>query len=85
MELERLTKIYNGKARADAVKLFCKECMGYDEHRGGNSSVTYMEAAHSVSGCESRKCPLYAYRNSYRESVAIDWLDQGCDNAKERA
>lgn len=74
MKKSQLQKIYDGKARPSAVYLFCHECMGYDKHRGGKSSVSYLEAGHAVSGCLSKKCPLYAYRKDKKSPVTVDWL-----------
>lgn len=73
MDREELEKIYKGKSRANAVRLFCKECMGYAGHRGGNF-VGPKEAATLAQGCTAKKCPLFPYRRREIEPVEIDWL-----------
>jgi len=62
MNEEKLRKIYEGKSRAEAVKLFCRECMGYSYHRNGWKGVSYQEASRRVKECEDKKCPLWKYR-----------------------
>jgi len=60
MKLETVRKVYAGKSRANAVKLFCRECMGYDGHRnGGESLVSYKEASFDVAKCNAEECPLH--------------------------
>ena len=63
MSPETMRKVYEGKSRANAVKLFCHECMGYEGHRnGGKSILSYKEASVRVTECNDKKCPLHAYR-----------------------
>lgn len=51
-------------SRAQAMTLFCLECMGYDGHRsGGTRSVTRRSAAYEVTRCTDPECPLYEWRN----------------------
>ena len=72
MEKSGLDKIYGGKSRADAVRLFCAECMGYDGHRiKGNSNVSYLSARLEVTHCQVKECPLWPYRLRVIESTKV--------------
>jgi len=51
-------------SRAQAMTLFCLECVGYDGHRGDSTrSVKRREASHEITQCTDTECPLYEWRN----------------------
>ena len=63
MKPSTLKRIYEGKSRAGAVRLFCAECMGYDGHRiEGAGNVSFLSARLEVKNCEAKECPLWPYR-----------------------
>ena len=63
MKTSTLKRIYAGKSRAGAVRLFCAECMGHDGHRvGGEGHVSYISARLEAAKCQDKKCPLWPYR-----------------------
>jgi len=53
--------------RGQAIVLFCRECMGYDAHRGGKVGTPYIKAGMLVKECEDKGCPLWSYRNGMEE------------------
>lgn len=49
--------------RAQAVQVFCRECMGYAKHRGGgDESQTWSIAGKMARECTDTECPLYRFR-----------------------
>jgi len=54
--------------RGEAIVLFCRECFGYDGHRGGNAGTSYVTAGKMVKECEDSNCPLWPFRNGPEES-----------------
>lgn len=60
MKKENIEKIYAGKSRMLAVRLFCRICMGFDLKNKKN--VSYSLASHRAAKCESKTCPLFNYR-----------------------
>ena len=54
---------YPNITRSQAVKLFCRECMGYTKHRGGGKeSKTWQVAGKMARECTDPECPLYKFR-----------------------
>lgn len=51
-------------SRAQAMTLFCLECMGYDAHRSnGTRAISKIKAAFEVTKCTDPECPLFEWRN----------------------
>ncbi|MFH0813081.1 MAG: hypothetical protein V2A69_09630 [Pseudomonadota bacterium] len=60
MEGKRLT-------RGQAIVLHCRECFGYDGHRGGSVGTPYVKAGMIVKECTDTLCPLFPFRNGMEE------------------
>jgi len=59
----RWLKKFPNITRAQAMQLFCRECMGYTRHRGGDSeSQAWRKAGQMARECTDPKCPLYIFR-----------------------
>jgi len=49
--------------RSRAIQLFCRECMGYTKHRGGdNNSQGWVMAGKMAKECTDPECPLFQFR-----------------------
>lgn len=73
MQQKTLEKIYSGRSRTEAVRLFCKECMGYDGHLTGTPHIKEVAAAQWVKACDNKRCPLWPYRLTRLKDVYISW------------
>ena len=63
LKKENIEKVYSGKSRAKAVKLYCHECNGFDGHKKeGKPTVSYQTAGYAVIRCDVTDCPLHPYR-----------------------
>ena len=63
MNKKNIEKVYAGKSRMKAVRLYCHECCGFDGHKKeGKPTVSYISAGHLVVKCAVKNCPLHAYR-----------------------
>jgi len=60
---------YPDITRGQAVKVFCRECMGYTKHRENKGiSETWAVAGKMVRGCTDTGCPLFRFRPGVRRS-----------------
>ncbi len=63
MKKQNIEKVFAGKSRTMAVKLYCHECNGYDSHKkDGKPTVSYQTAGYAVTRCAVQNCPLWPYR-----------------------
>ncbi len=55
--------------RGKTIVLFCHECSGWDARRrpDGKSLISYPEAGHAVSACDTTICPLWPFRTGKEE------------------
>ena len=65
-------KKYPQITRAQAVQVFCRECMGYTKHRGGGpESQAWKKAGQMARECTDTECPLYRFRPGARKGLKL--------------
>lgn len=58
--------------RAQAIQVFCRECLGYTKHRGGGSeSQAWKMAGQMAKECSDKLCPLYRFRPGARGGLKL--------------
>ena len=59
---------YPNITRGQAINLFCRECMGYTNHRERGISETWQMAGNAIRECTDSGCPLFRFRPGARRS-----------------
>jgi len=63
---------YPNLTRAQAMSLFCRECMGYTKHREeGKESQPWVTAGKMAKECTDPECPLFGFRPGARRGLSV--------------
>jgi len=70
--------------RKQAIITFCRECQGWDGHRGGTAGTPWKAAGLMVRQCPDKACPLWPYRTGSAERglSAQDHQKQGVSHPR---